>query len=934
MRGGIHSGFFKEIGTVNSDAECISQCCVSETCDAAFLLSNRCFLVSCKSKPLCESVPAKNLAFRPRVIYIEEKMALPKGSNDQKSWKNFNYDIHQDNFSSSSRSEITLTSFPVRKSVIFGTSMNTPQLNSHNGKTFCEASVIRQNVTLRGGIKSGHFKDQGTVDSMERCIELCCSRDNCSVAFMLLNRCFSVSCYNDTSCNSTPARSLIFQPQLAYIRRNVTSKGTLDNRLKTMAISKTQVSANVFSSSNALTRKEDKNNLARFPDNCRYGDSEKDVTFRGGLNAGSFLDTGVVSNIKECVDNCCHATKCDVAFVIMKRCFLVTCYSSRLCQSIPARNLDYLTEMVHVSRDENAVVRDLLARLVQPSSPSVKIKSVLPSSLPASAYDKNIQNSASSLVSLNDTTDGATAVRENKHSTLIRHFAGFHGGSSLTSAPPAVPAVGAFNRINDCTVERQQTWSRGIDSNIRDQGNFRNILENIPTPILSESAKSRLKTSTGGARFTRAKVYSHTGTLSLSTVTSAATKLPSSLEIQPSPSQTAFKVFTLQSESRHNCTNSEQKQNVTLRGGLSAGHFKDKGKVADMQECVDFCCKEHHCDVALMLLENCFTVVCHNKRLCESVPAKTGRYKSRLVYVENNLSVKSAHLSTHKLTKTISLLDAALPEMGEINDSRTSQSGKRTTVSDRIGGFDSKQLAKLLTPSRSFEEVVKRGNISKCCGAEDCDVAFVLKQRCYLVTCYTKKGCQTVPARHSLFRPRVSHVQRTNVTQLMSFMDGQNDAHSSGNTVSVQPRSNSKSDHLTPSSTLPAPVNSFDYSSKHNLKAKASSTKKAKTSPAHRHKTKHRKIKTRKSRDRSGNLATHKKSRHVTVAPELKKRKARKSTRTRHTRHRNEVTEAKSESPKAKIKHFRNKLGKKKDRKLSHSDLDKLFQLMKPKKTS
>ena len=122
-------------------------------------------------------------------------------------------------------------------------------------------------------------------------------------------------------------------------------------------------------------------------------------------------------------------------------------------------------------------------------------------------------------------------------------------------------------------------------------------------------------------------------------------------------------------------------------------------------------------------------------------------------------------------------------------------------------------------------------------------MAFLLKQRCYLVTCYTKKGCETVPARHSLFRPRVSHVQRTSGSQLMSFMDEQDDAHSTGKTASGQSRSSTLTQYITPSSTLPAPDNSLESSNKQNTELKPSPSHKAQVSPAHHSGTKRRKIK-------------------------------------------------------------------------------------------
>ena len=1211
MRGGVHSGIFKEVGMVNNDAECISQCCFSKTCDAAFLLSNRCFLVTCKSKTLCQSVPAKNLEFRPRVIYIKNRMALAKEERNQESSKLSHFDIKPESISLSPRFEASLTSFQFSRSVKPSTSSNTPRIKNHGGKDVCDSSGIQQNVTLQGGIKSGHFKDQGNVESMQKCIDLCCSVSNCSVAFMLLSRCFSVSCYNETSCNSIPTRSLIFQPQLAYLRRNVTSKSKLNGNFATVANSKTQTSVMAFSSSSEQGRTESRKSLARFHDNCRYSNSEIHVTLQGGLNAGSFLDTGVVDNITECVDNCCQATKCDVAFMIVKRCFLVTCYSSSLCQSIPARNSGYFTEIVHIARDENAVVRDLLARLVQPSSPPVKMKSAISSSVETSTLRVNHLKPSSSLL-LNSTTGGSIS----KLLILSNH---------LPSRPPAIPAfkaviksaiaplnvnkqgiVGLIQTIGMSTrpvstrhaldqtitpssvklnspssnsqwpesirdekrrgkqletveISKDETCQStaifynatmrgGINAGVfkdqgtvqsmrkcieqccqwqfcsvafmlltrcyiiacyndhlcdpvparnvtftprvafvsrvrRDHGNLSSILENIITPTLSVYQKSHHKTSSGETNFTTAKVYSNK-TLFPSTLTNTAPQLPSSLAVKPSPSQSLFsKVFLSRPVLRHNCTNSEQKHNVTLRGGLSAGNFKDKGKVAYMQDCVDFCCKEDHCDVALMLLENCFTVICHNKRLCESVPAKTERYKSRIVYVGKNHSDKNTKLVTHKLTKTISLLDAALPAMGETNETETWQNGKKTTVSERTRSIESQQLTPLLSSSPSFAEVDQMSNISKienltssenstnqsetnkeheslileenlhknanskninatasqrkqhhlmstsvssshntsllfsstirlnasvralpepgksdierggksghksgltstfmnppqhsfpqpssclsspisynvtlrngirsgyfrdqgrvekmgaciqkCCRTEDCDVAFLLKQRCYLVTCYTKKGCETVPARHSLFRPRVSHVQRTNVSQLMSFMNEQDHAFSTGKTASVHSRSSTQTLFITPSSTLPAPANSLDSSSVHKTEPTASPTHKAQALPSHHGGTKYHKVKTGKNKHISGYLTTQKRSQHVTVAPELKKRKSMKSKKSRRARQKHKLKKTKSESSRAKMQHFELRMVKKKDQKLSHNDLNQLFHLMKPTK--
>lgn len=73
------------------------------------------------------------------------------------------------------------------------------------------------NVTLRGGISTGHFRDRGKVPNMRACVEICCISKSCDVAFMLKNNCFSVTCFNEKLCEAVRARSSMYMPQIVYI---------------------------------------------------------------------------------------------------------------------------------------------------------------------------------------------------------------------------------------------------------------------------------------------------------------------------------------------------------------------------------------------------------------------------------------------------------------------------------------------------------------------------------------------------------------------------------------------------------------------------------------------------------------------------------------------------------------------------------------------
>ena len=73
------------------------------------------------------------------------------------------------------------------------------------------------------------------------------------------------------------------------------------------------------------------------------------------------------------------------------------------------------------------------------------------------------------------------------------------------------------------------------------------------------------------------------------------------------------------------CTNSEIIKNVTLRGGIKAGKFRDRGVMEDFRQCIKICCLSKLCDLAFMLRNNCFTVECKSEELCEAVAVKTAK---------------------------------------------------------------------------------------------------------------------------------------------------------------------------------------------------------------------------------------------------------------------------------------------------------------------
>ena len=83
---------------------------------------------------------------------------------------------------------------------------------------------------------------------------------------------------------------------------------------------------------------------------CVFGSIQKGVTLSGGITAGRYVYKGAVSRSSQCADMCCASVRCDLAFLVMKRCYLVSCYGESLCNTVHAKPSPYLTSVIFVNR--------------------------------------------------------------------------------------------------------------------------------------------------------------------------------------------------------------------------------------------------------------------------------------------------------------------------------------------------------------------------------------------------------------------------------------------------------------------------------------------------------------------------------------------------------------------------------------------------------
>lgn len=81
----------------------------------------------------------------------------------------------------------------------------------------CPNTRVFENMTLKGGVDAGAYKDHGKVKDMTLCRRICCEMTECHLAFLLGTNCFSVKCADVDSCRAQRAKPSAYSPKVGCI---------------------------------------------------------------------------------------------------------------------------------------------------------------------------------------------------------------------------------------------------------------------------------------------------------------------------------------------------------------------------------------------------------------------------------------------------------------------------------------------------------------------------------------------------------------------------------------------------------------------------------------------------------------------------------------------------------------------------------------------
>ena len=198
LNGGMGAGEVAQLSDVSDLQLCIEKCCVSSKCHLAYVIHEVCYTVNCFSRDLCRTRPIENIAVHSVISYVKRTGTSMYSSAEEASVENLR------------NADVQPTKSPISAADITKESRNN---------TICQKDRTFYNVQLKGGQSTGVFTERGLVSDISQCAGICCGDQSCDLAYTEGQRCYTVKCYNQESCQLIEASPLAVKTAMAYVIR-------------------------------------------------------------------------------------------------------------------------------------------------------------------------------------------------------------------------------------------------------------------------------------------------------------------------------------------------------------------------------------------------------------------------------------------------------------------------------------------------------------------------------------------------------------------------------------------------------------------------------------------------------------------------------------------------------------------------------------------
>ncbi|XP_015756852.1 PREDICTED: uncharacterized protein LOC107336293, partial [Acropora digitifera] len=198
LNGGMGAGEVAQFPKIGDIQLCIEKCCLSRTCHAAYVIQDVCYIISCFSRDLCRTRPIENTLVKSVIAFVKRRGFSMFTSADEAKVRNLG------NVSVTSTARPTVSLDPVTNFVDSG---------------ICQKDKTFYNVRLKGGQSSGLFTERGLVSDNSQCTGLCCEDPSCDLAYTEGQRCYTVKCNNESTCQLIEANHLSVKTAMVYVKR-------------------------------------------------------------------------------------------------------------------------------------------------------------------------------------------------------------------------------------------------------------------------------------------------------------------------------------------------------------------------------------------------------------------------------------------------------------------------------------------------------------------------------------------------------------------------------------------------------------------------------------------------------------------------------------------------------------------------------------------
>ena len=198
LNGGMGAGEVAQFSDVSDLQLCIKKCCVNSRCHLAYVIHEVCYTVNCFSRDLCRTRPIENIAVHSVISYVKRAGTSMYSSAEEASVENLG------------NADMQPTKSPISAADITKESRNN---------TICQKDRTFYNVQLKGGQSTGVFTERGLVSDISQCAGICCGDQSCDLAYTEGQRCYTVKCYNQESCQLIEPSPLAVKTAMAYVIR-------------------------------------------------------------------------------------------------------------------------------------------------------------------------------------------------------------------------------------------------------------------------------------------------------------------------------------------------------------------------------------------------------------------------------------------------------------------------------------------------------------------------------------------------------------------------------------------------------------------------------------------------------------------------------------------------------------------------------------------